>query len=394
MKPAPLVPGEVDLRGLPWMRLDTSRLLDSDLFALSNGAEFKAAVSLWCKSWTQQPAASLPMDDRILAHLSGAGAAWKRLKAMALRGWVECEDGRLYHPVVAEQALLAWDERLSYRADKEAAAERKQRERIERAKIFEALAATGHKPKWNTPMAELRDLLAQVTDLSRVTGGDESQGQPRDVTDQSPAKRGTGRDGTGFLEASARSPGAEAMRIEVIDGDGKPATSVIAALTPAQSAVVVVACKALRKMGAIRFSPGDEGLAALAAEGFTAEQIARCGSEKALRDAGLWGDPDVHPELPDLMVNGASQSEMGLTPEQWLAVRSAVTQVSIGYIASTLRGRRRDAANQTTGAGHGHARSTGSAGAGQKLSAVERVRAANAAAEQREQAAGAAGLGG
>jgi hypothetical protein len=196
------------------------------------------------------------------------------------------------------------------------------------------------------------------------------------------------------IKASARSPGAEATRIEVIDGDGKPATSVIAALTPAQSAVVVVACKALRKMGAIRFNPGDEGLAALAAEGFTAEQIARCASEKALRDAGLWGDPDVHPELPDLMVNGASQSDMGLTPEQYLAVKSAITQVSIGYIASTLRGRRRDAANQTTGAGHGHARSAGSAGAGQKLSAVERVRAANAAAEQREQAASATGLGG
>jgi len=147
------------------------------------------------------------------------------------------------------------------------------------------------------------------------------------------------------IEASAHSPGASTPAVEVTDGDGKPTGSVITELTPAQSAVVVMACKALRKMGAIRFSPGDEGLAALAMEGFTAEQIARCGSEKALRDAGLWGDPDVHPELPDLMVNGASQSEMGLTSEQYLAVKSAITQVSIGYIASTLRGRRRDAAN-------------------------------------------------
>lgn len=392
--PSPLVPPEVDLRGLPWMRLDTGRLLDSDLFALSTGAEFKAAVSLWCKSWTQQPAASLPMNDRILAHLSGAGTAWKKLKLMALRGWIECDDGRLYHPVVAEQALLAWDERLAYRAEKEAAAERKQKERIERAQIFEALAATGHKPKWNTPTAELRDLLAQVTDLSRVTGGDESQGHPSDVTDLSPAKRGTGRDGTGegLPKASARSPGADEQTVEVIDGNGSPTTSVIAELTAAQSAVVVKACLALRKMGAIRFHPGDEALAALAVEGFTAEQIVRCAGEKTLRDACLWNDPDVRVDLFDLLINGASQQDMGLTPEQYLAVKSAVTQVSIGYIASTLRGRRRDAANQQTGVGHGNAKPAGHAGAGAKLSAVERVRAANAAAEQREQAASDASL--
>ena len=355
MKPAPLVPGEVDLRGLPWMRLDTGRLLDSDLFALSNGAEFKAAVALWCKSWTQQPAASLPMDDRILAHLSGAGAGWKKLKAMALRGWIECEDGRLYHPVVAEQALLAWDERLSYRAEKEAAAERKQKERLERARIFEALSAAGHKPKWNTPMAELRDLLEQVTDLSRVTGGDESQGQGSDVTDLSPAKRGTGRDGTGegSVKASARSPGAGAPEgmdddpppLLVTDGEGRPQATPIAELTPAQSATVVTACKALRKLGAMRFHPGDEHLIALALEGFTAEQIVRLAAEKALRDARLWNDPDMNPDLADLLANGASQQDMGLTPAQYTAVRSAAAQVNGGYLASTLRGRRHDAAN-------------------------------------------------
>lgn len=328
------------------MRLDTGRLLDSDLFALSNGAEFKAAVALWCKSWTQQPAASLPTDDRILAHLSGAGTLWKKLKTMALRGWIECDDGRLYHPVVAEQALLAWEERVAYRADRDAAAERKQKERIERAQIFEALAAAGHKPKWNAPTSELRDLLSKVTNLSRVTGGDMSQGYEGDVTNLSPAKRGTGRDGTGFLEAHL-SPSAGEDGLLVTDGNGKPSGSVITALTPAQSGVVVTACKALRKMGSISVDPGDDRLAALAVEGFTAEQIARVAAEKTLRDAGLMNDPDVHPDLFDLLTNGASQQEMGLTQPQWLAIRSAITQVSIGYIASTLRGRRRDAAGST-----------------------------------------------
>jgi hypothetical protein len=172
----------------------------------------------------------------------------------------------------------------------------------------------------------------------------------QDVTDMSRNKRdesGTREEKRREepLKASARSPGADAQEVIVIDGNGNPITSVIANLTAAQSAVVVKACQALRKMGALRFHPGDEVLATLSVEGFTAEQIARCAGEKALRDAGLWNDPDVHPELFDLLVNGANQQDMGLTPKQFAAVRSAVTQVSTGYIASTLRGRRRDAVN-------------------------------------------------
>lgn len=112
----PLVAADVDLRGLPFMPLDTVRLLDSDLFALSTGDEFKAAVALWCKSWTQVPAASVPNDDRVLAHLSGAGPRWKKVMPMALRGWTLCSDNRWYHPVVAEKALEAWSHRVAQRA--------------------------------------------------------------------------------------------------------------------------------------------------------------------------------------------------------------------------------------------------------------------------------------
>lgn len=355
----PLVPPEVDLRGMPWMRLDTGRLLDSDLFALSTGEEFKAAVALWCKSWTQQPAASLPSDDRILAHLSGAGARWKKIKAMALRGWLSCEDGRLYHPVVAEQALQAWEERVAYRDERDAAAQRKREEREARAAMFDALRAAGHKPKWNTSTAELRDMLANLGDLSRVTGCDVSQGQAAPVTDKSQTchrlREGEG-EGEGSLKAFPRAPRAStgteadgsgaAPEVVVTDIHGSPVVSPIAGLDAAQSATVVTACKALRKLGASRFHPGDDALVALALEGFTAEQMARVAAEKALRDSALWNDPDVHPELFDLLTNGASQQAMALTAPQYTALRSAAAQVSGGYIASTLRGRRRDLANQ------------------------------------------------
>jgi 3D (Asp-Asp-Asp) domain-containing protein len=97
------------------MPLDVVRLTDSDLFALSTGEEFKAAVTLWCKAWLQIPAASLPDDDRILAHLSGTGSRWKKLRDMALRGFVKASDGRLYHAVIAEKALEAWKHRLQQR---------------------------------------------------------------------------------------------------------------------------------------------------------------------------------------------------------------------------------------------------------------------------------------
>ena len=153
--------------------------------------------------------------------------------------------------------------------------------------------------------------------------------------------------------SSARSPGAGAPEgtdddpplLQVTDGDGRPQATPIAELTPAQSATVVTACKALRKLGAMRFHPGDEHLIALALEGFTAEQIVRLAAEKALRDARLWNDPDMNPDLADLLANGASQQDMGLTPAQYTAVRSAAAQVNGGYLASTLRGRRHDAAN-------------------------------------------------
>ncbi|MDB5848187.1 MAG: hypothetical protein JWP29_1939 [Rhodoferax sp.] len=118
---APLTPPECDLRGMPYMPLDIVRLFDSDLYALSTGDEFKAALTLWGKSFLQVPAGSLPDDDRILAHLSNAGSSWRKVKAMALRGWIQCLDGRLYHPVVAEKANDAWAARLASKSRTEAA---------------------------------------------------------------------------------------------------------------------------------------------------------------------------------------------------------------------------------------------------------------------------------
>jgi len=187
----PLVPDEADLRGVPWMKLDTARLLESDFFAKASDAEFRAAITLWCKAWTQTPAGSLPNDDQILAHMCSVNLAkWKKLKGRALHGWIECNDGRLYHPVIAEQVNVAWAKRKAYLAKQDANNERKQRERNLRQSLFARLREAGHVLKWDTPTAELKvlaDSMAQQegTVAAPVTG--QSEPCPAPVTERSQA---------------------------------------------------------------------------------------------------------------------------------------------------------------------------------------------------------------
>ena len=108
--PAPLTPHDTDLRTLGYMPLRVNDLRDSDFAAIANDAEFRAGVMLWCAAWHQVPAASLPDDDRLLRGLAGFGKdteAWMLVKKVALHGFIKCEDGRLYHPIIADLALSA-----------------------------------------------------------------------------------------------------------------------------------------------------------------------------------------------------------------------------------------------------------------------------------------------
>jgi uncharacterized protein YdaU (DUF1376 family) len=110
MLPDPPVPADCDLRAFTFMQLDVQRLRDSDLALESTGDEFKAALLLWCASWHQVPAASLPNSDRALAKLAGCTPAeWTAVRSVALAGFFLCADGRLYHSIVAEKAREAYD---------------------------------------------------------------------------------------------------------------------------------------------------------------------------------------------------------------------------------------------------------------------------------------------
>lgn len=159
--PEPLTTPDCDLRGLGFMALDVVRLLDSDLFALSTGEEFKAAVALWCKSWSQVPAASLPNDDRILAHLSAA-KQWKRVKQGAMRGWILCSDGRWYHPVVAEKAIEAMDRREEWQEANDNKKTRQQRWRERCKALGDELRALGVTPPRGASLETLEQMLVDA----------------------------------------------------------------------------------------------------------------------------------------------------------------------------------------------------------------------------------------
>lgn len=111
----PLTPPDCDLAGLGFMPLQLDRLFESDLYALANGNEFRAALTLWGKAWRERPAASLPDNEVLLAKKAGLPLTeWRAVAEMALHGWVKCSDGRLYHPVVAAEALKAWIGRIKH----------------------------------------------------------------------------------------------------------------------------------------------------------------------------------------------------------------------------------------------------------------------------------------
>jgi hypothetical protein len=114
-RPPPFTPADADLTAFPDMPLEVVRFAKSDLVAFAPAEAVLAGLLLWGSSWHSRPAGSLTNDDRALAQAAGYGrsvAAWLAVKDDALRGWTECSDGRLYHPVVAEKVNKAWITRL------------------------------------------------------------------------------------------------------------------------------------------------------------------------------------------------------------------------------------------------------------------------------------------
>ena len=170
------------------MPLDVQRLIRSGLARSESPEACWAALLLWSQSWHEVPGASVPVEDATLASLAGYGRdmrSWARVRAGALRGWVECSDGRLYHPVVAEKALEAWLEKLAQRVSGGEGNARRWGIEFNRAAI-------------DAQMAEARRLLAALNPDSRSlrkrrTAGIGSGSQPDSQRDRNRQGQGQGQ---------------------------------------------------------------------------------------------------------------------------------------------------------------------------------------------------------
>jgi hypothetical protein len=259
--PAPLTPADCDLRDFAFMPLDVVRLRDSDLAVTAEADEFRCAVLLWCASWHQVPAASLPDDDKVLAQYAGYGRVvkeWQKVRDGALRGWVKCADGRLYHPVVAEKANEAWLAKLRQRLKTECARIKKHNERHKTSIPFPDFDA------WMEAGCPVGQPLFVPSDNPPL-----SQGQGGSVTGENHSKgqgegQGQGQLTTKTLDSDPRST----AQTESGAGDGIEPTP------------VGLLSKAMRAFG-INSNPGDLRLIALAGQGVTVESVqAACEAAK------------------------------------------------------------------------------------------------------------------
>ncbi len=145
--PKPPIPANVDLRDFPFMPLDVMRLRDSDLASVATDAEFRAAVMLWCAAWHQVPAGSLPDDVRTLTHLAGLGRdveAFENVRRISLGHFRTHSDGRLYHKVIVDKALEAWDRKCAAKNEREANRQRKREARGRKNQLNQEPCPGGH----------------------------------------------------------------------------------------------------------------------------------------------------------------------------------------------------------------------------------------------------------
>lgn len=273
--PAPLVPPEVDLRGLKYMPLLGGRLFGSDFDLDANDAEFRVGLRLWWAAWNQVPAGSLPAEDHRIRGLAGLAenpAKWKKVRERALNGFIECADGRLYHPIVAEQALIAWEKRAEDIEERANENDRQRRLRDDRKRMFAELRAVGITAKWDIGTTELRTLHKEHV-TSPVTPPETRTGDGP-VTVTSTAK--TGRDVTGIKETGGRAKAAAPAP------SGPPPEANGHQPTPAGAI-----CRAMKAAGLQAVNPGDPRLLELIRQGATTAEFEGLAAEAADKGKGF-----------------------------------------------------------------------------------------------------------
>jgi hypothetical protein len=241
---APLTPPDCDLQDFPFMPLHVARLRDSDLAAEEHPEACWYAVMLWSAAWHQIPAGSLPDNETVLARLCGLGRDLKTFRKHrdgAMRGFILCDDGRLYHPTVAEQALAAWESK------------KQQRWRSECARIKKANQRNGT----NLPTPTYEEFLAGVSPAHVAPGPEVVPGDTAECPPgQALQETGTGT-GISKKEAIASSVRPEpddsfAMAWKTYPVEGRKRSKSQAKTKPFWSAAAKAAGGAERLLAAVR----------------------------------------------------------------------------------------------------------------------------------------------
>lgn len=221
---APLVPAEVDLSDFQYMELDVRLLRDSKFAAEVDPEAFRAGVLLWCASWHQVPAGSLPNNDVELSSLAGFGRVvkeWKKFRDEALSSFVLCSDGRLYHPTIAEKALSAWASRLRHNHGR--LLERMRKDNKKRTEEKQPLLPYPSFEDWNSERlsggipATTHSSSGGIPPETALRGNREGDGKGDGEGDSSSVPVGTGAAGA----EPARKPKATDP-VEIIFGYGVP----------------------------------------------------------------------------------------------------------------------------------------------------------------------------
>ncbi len=167
----PPIGKRVDLRDFKWMPLDVIKLHASETWARAGKIPFAAyaLINLWTKSWHQVPPGSLPDDDELLKGWADV-PNWGEVKAIAMRGWEEFNDGRLYHLVIVEAAQNAWKK-------KTAVSESKRRDRLRKQHARSAKAA---KKATETTLASDGHPTGHPTEIRSIKGHGEREGLAED----------------------------------------------------------------------------------------------------------------------------------------------------------------------------------------------------------------------
>ena len=352
--PAPLVPAEVDLRGLEYMPLLGGRLFNSDFNLDASDTEFRVGLRLWWAAWNQVPAGSLPSEDQRLCKLAGleeAPTKWRKVRAVALHGFVKCSDGRLYHPIVAQQAMIAWEKRGEHQQSKAGDAERKARERADRSAMFAKLRAAGVTPAYDTKTAELRRLVTQhvtapvTADVTQPVTVTVTAKTGRDVTGQihppmSVGENSTTVDPPGDLPTD---PGGDAdPRTDPPPLPGDAAGKAVAPPPPPppsgdpdqmpSPSLAGRACMACRGANVHDVNPSHPDLLRLLAAGVTPEDIGATAAECAAKGRGRFAYvlATVESRRAEAAARGAIPAAAHAGPLAWAEKRSEVVNVGAG----------------------------------------------------------------